>query len=32
LGISVLSTSQGVMSDRLARVKKLGGEMICKVW
>ena len=32
LGISVLSTSQGVMSDRLARIKKLGGEMICKVW
>lgn len=32
LGISVMSTSRGVMSDRQARVKRLGGEMICKVW
>jgi small subunit ribosomal protein S8 len=32
LGISVLSTSRGVMSDRRARVERLGGEMICTVW
>ena len=32
LGIAVLSTSHGVMSDRQARAQKLGGEMICTVW
>lgn len=32
LGISILSTSQGVISDRQARVRKLGGEVLCKVW
>lgn len=32
LGISILSTSQGVMSDRQARVKKVGGEVLCEVW
>jgi small subunit ribosomal protein S8 len=32
MGISVLSTSKGVMSDRQARARKLGGEVICKVW
>jgi small subunit ribosomal protein S8 len=32
LGISVLSTSKGVLSDRQARAHKLGGELLCKVW
>lgn len=32
LGIAIISTSKGVMSDRQARSKRLGGEMICKVW
>jgi small subunit ribosomal protein S8 len=32
LGISVLTTSQGVMSDRAARKAGLGGELICEVW
>ncbi|OAI54433.1 30S ribosomal protein S8 [Planctomycetaceae bacterium SCGC AG-212-F19] len=32
LGIAVLSTSKGVMSDRKARAEKLGGELICTVW
>ena len=32
LGIMVLSTSQGVLSDREARAKKLGGEVMAKVW
>lgn len=32
LGIAVVSTSQGVMSDRQARAKKLGGEVICYIW
>jgi small subunit ribosomal protein S8 len=32
LGMSVLSTSKGVMCDRDARAAKLGGEVICEVW
>jgi small subunit ribosomal protein S8 len=32
LGIAVLSTSRGVMSDRQARAQKLGGELLCTVW
>lgn len=32
LGISVLSTSQGVMSDREARLRHVGGELLCNVW
>jgi small subunit ribosomal protein S8 len=29
LGIAILSTSQGVMTDKEARVKKIGGEVLC---
>ncbi len=32
LGIAILSTSQGVMSDKEARVKKVGGEVLCYVY
>jgi len=32
LGISILSTSRGLMSDREARKHKLGGELLCEVW
>lgn len=32
LGISILSTSHGVMSDHDAREKKLGGEVLCSVF
>jgi small subunit ribosomal protein S8 len=32
LGIAILSTSRGVMSDRQARTHKLGGELLCTVW
>jgi small subunit ribosomal protein S8 len=32
LGISILSTSHGLMSDRDARRLKLGGELLCEVW
>ena len=32
LGISVLSTSKGILSDRQARKERVGGELICKVW
>jgi small subunit ribosomal protein S8 len=31
-GISILSTSRGVMSDRQARTQRLGGELLCYVW
>ena len=32
LGISILSTSSGVVSDREARQRKLGGEVLCELW
>jgi small subunit ribosomal protein S8 len=32
LGISILSTSRGLMSDRDARRNRLGGELLCEVW
>lgn len=32
LGIVVVSTSQGVMSDRQCREKNVGGEVLCTVW
>jgi len=32
LGVSILSTSQGVMTDKEARRRKIGGELICEVW
>jgi small subunit ribosomal protein S8 len=32
LGISVLSTNKGLMSDRRARAEKVGGEVLCNVW
>lgn len=32
LGIAILSTSRGVMSDRQARAQRVGGEVLCTVW
>jgi small subunit ribosomal protein S8 len=32
LGISIISTSRGVISDREARQRKLGGEILCELW
>ena len=32
LGIAILSTSQGVMTDKEARIKGVGGEVLCEVW
>ncbi|NUQ71114.1 MAG: 30S ribosomal protein S8 [Chthonomonadales bacterium] len=32
LGIAVLTTSQGVMTDKDARAKGIGGEVLCYVW
>nr|YP_009732814.1 ribosomal protein S8 [Buxbaumia aphylla]QHU77156.1 ribosomal protein S8 [Buxbaumia aphylla] len=32
MGIVILSTSQGIMTDREAREKQIGGEILCYVW
>ncbi len=32
LGISILSTSQGIMTDKEARQRRVGGELLCEVW
>ncbi len=32
MGLAILSTPQGVMSDREAREKRVGGEVLCQVW
>jgi len=32
MGLAVLSTSAGVMADKEARRRKLGGEVLCSVW
>ena len=32
LGVAVISTSQGLLADREARRRKLGGEIVCEVW
>ena len=31
-GLSIISTSKGLMTNREARKQKLGGEIICEVW
>lgn len=32
IGVSIMSTSSGVMTDREARRRNVGGEILCKVW
>ena len=32
LGVAVLSTSQGLLTDREARQRRVGGEVLCYVW
>lgn len=32
MGVAILSTSHGVMTDRDARSKRVGGEFLCEVW
>jgi small subunit ribosomal protein S8 len=32
LGVAVVSTSKGLMPDREARKRRLGGEIVCEVW
>ena len=32
MGIAILSTNQGLLTDREARERKVGGEVLCQVW
>jgi len=32
LGLAIVSTSQGLMSDKEARSRKIGGEILCYIW
>ena len=32
LGMSIISTPQGLMTNRQAKKENLGGEIICRVW
>ena len=32
LGVSIISTSQGVMTDKEAKRRYIGGEILCEVW
>ncbi len=32
LGLAVLSTPRGILSDRAARAESVGGELLCEVW
>ncbi len=32
LGIAILSTSKGLMTDKKSRAEKVGGELLCYVW
>ena len=32
MGISILSTSKGIMTDKKARQENVGGEILCNVW
>ncbi len=32
LGITVISSSRGVLSDRMARQSNIGGELLCEIW
>lgn len=32
LGVAIVSTSQGLLADRDARRRRLGGEIVCEVW
>ena len=32
MGIAILSTSRGIMTDREARLNRIGGEVLCYIW
>jgi small subunit ribosomal protein S8 len=32
LGVAVISTPKGLMTDKQARLARMGGEVLCEVW
>ena len=32
MGIAIVSTNQGLLTDREARERRVGGEILCQVW
>jgi small subunit ribosomal protein S8 len=32
LGVAILSTSRGILTDRQCRKEKVGGEVLCSIW
>jgi small subunit ribosomal protein S8 len=32
LGVSIISTSSGILTDQMARENKIGGEVLCSIW
>jgi small subunit ribosomal protein S8 len=32
MGVGIISTSQGLLTDRQARERALGGEVVCEIW
>ncbi|MBW2367146.1 MAG: 30S ribosomal protein S8 [Deltaproteobacteria bacterium] len=32
MGVAIVSTSQGILTDKQARQQKVGGEVLCKIW
>nr|YP_004123453.1 ribosomal protein S8 [Rhizanthella gardneri]ACU46603.1 ribosomal protein S8 [Rhizanthella gardneri] len=32
LGVAIISTSKGIMTDREARLQRMGGEILCYIW
>jgi small subunit ribosomal protein S8 len=32
MGIAIVSTNEGLMTDREARRRRMGGEVLCQVW
>ena len=32
MGVAILSTSKGIMTDKKARTEKVGGEILCNIW
>ena len=32
LGVALVTTSRGVMTDRQARIERIGGELLCLIW
>jgi small subunit ribosomal protein S8 len=32
MGITIISTSKGLMTDKIARKEKVGGEVVCQIW